>query len=115
MGHMAARVPLGQWHKVLACVEGAMKNAAENCDVISFGSGAVVRYATDRAVAQYTGSTTSFGWPPDEHEVTIVLEETDWAWVIQQLVTRGAADPTLDEAEVKQVLIDALGADPSVR
>lgn len=111
VNHRTVSVPLKHWHRVLACVEAAMQDAAQNSEVLSFGSGAIVQDATHRAVSQYTGPTTSFGWPPDEHHLAITLEDGEWAWVFQHLDLWGYPDE-FEQVAAKQFLTDALGDPP---
>ena len=101
-------VPLVHWRMILVCAEGTMKGAAEDCDVVSYGSGAVVYDAGSRAISDYSGPLTRLGWPPDEHILAITLEEDEWAWILQQLNRWGAYDG-FDVDSARRFLNDELG------
>ncbi|MFV0253001.1 MAG: hypothetical protein ACK5H2_06645, partial [Beutenbergiaceae bacterium] len=68
-----------------------------------------VQDASDRAIAPYSGPRTSFGWPPDEYIVAIVLQEREWVWLLQQMDIWHVDENTNG---LKQLLIDALGDPP---
>lgn len=101
------------WHTVLVCVEGASQDAATELDIVSFASGEIVRDATTRATDVYSGPKTSFGWPPDDYELTIALQDREWSWVLRQVEFWGAGDD-FDEVETAKVLLAALGDPPPV-
>lgn len=111
MKHRTATIPLALWRRVLACAEGASKDAATELDIVSFASGEIVRDATTRATDVYSGPRTPYGWPPDDYEVTIALQDREWRWIFRQLELWGAGDD-FDEVEATQALLDALGDPP---
>lgn len=104
-------MPTKYLQRILACAEGAMTAAAEDSDVLSFGSGSILRDAGTRAVGAYEGPRTSYGWPPDDHLVDIPLEDQEWVWVFKQLEQWGTMDAST--VETMQFLVDALGGRPS--
>lgn len=91
-----------------------MKMAYEDSDVLSVESGAIVRDATDRAVQQYSGPKTDFGWPPDDYQMEISLQGREWAWLLEQMED-WAPYSDLELDTLKKPVLDALGEPPYPR
>lgn len=85
--------------------------ACEDWDVASIESGAIVRDATDRAVGQYSGPKTAFGWPPNDYQMEISLRGREWARLLEQM-EHWAPYSELELAAMKKPVLDALGEPP---
>ena len=96
------------WGIVDGCVDNSGSIDAEDGDVVAVATGACVRDAGWRALAEHSGERDRLGWPPHEHILRVVLRREHWEWVLTQLDRWEPYERDIPYTEARKLIRSAL-------
>lgn len=78
-------MPVSLWHAVDGVADNAMAVDVVDGVMEAVIVGACVRDAGWRASAEFQGARDQYGWPPQDHLLSVTLQRAHWEWVLGQL------------------------------
>lgn len=108
--YMTVEIPVWLWQRIDGCVDNSMAVDLVNGGMEPGIAASCVRDARWRASAGYGDERASFGWPPREHSLAIMLRLAHWEWVLVQLErwTPNDSDGAVEDYSIRAIIRAAL-------